>query len=177
MLYILDPQVNAVWSFYGSSGLFEQRPRLFFDSQVPKMSDVVDLAVDQEFLYLLHSDGYMTLCESTGFDFSPTRCADPSPYGDARSGRKSSPLKFDDAHFIQMQVTTPPDPSLFILDDRNQSIYHFSLRRLNAYSASIARKSILTSPSPEQPATSFVVTPNRRILIAFQNKVFFATIP
>ena len=176
MLYILDPQVNAVWSFYGSSGLFEQRPRLFFDSQVPKMSDVVDLAVDQEFLYLLHGDGYMTLCESTGFDFSPTRCADPSPYGDGRSGREPSPLKFDDAHFTQMQVTTPPDPSLFILDDRNQSVYHFSLRRLN-FQRQYRTQINSDFPFPEQPATSFVVTPNRRILIAFQNKIFFAPIP
>ncbi len=175
-LYVLDPQVNAVWYFNGDKGRFENTPSLFFDEQVPQMNDVVDLAVDQEFLYLLHSDGRMTICEASGFEFSPTRCTDPIPYGDARVGQEASPLSFSDAHFLEMQATQPPDPSLYILDDAHASIYHLSLRRLNLqrqYRPEVDPDSII----PSQKATAFAITPNRRALIAFGSQVFWATIP
>lgn len=175
-LYVLDPQLNAVWFYVGDNGVYEQRPRLFFDSQVPNMSDIVDFAVDQEFLYLLHSDGRMTLCEGSGYDFQPTRCTDPAAYGDSRVGREAAPLRFEDARFIQIQSTQPPDPSLFILDDAGTSIYHFSLRKLN-YQRQYRQQINSDFPFPNQLPTSFVITPNRRIIIAFKNQVYFGAIP
>jgi hypothetical protein len=118
----------------------------------------------------------MTLCEGSSFDFQLTRCADPAPYGDSRSGREPSPLRFEDAHFIQVQTTQPPDPSLFILDNAENSVYHFSLRRLN-YQRQYRQFVDADFPFPGTLPSSFVVTPNRRILIAFQNQVYFGSIP
>lgn len=175
MLYVLDPQVNAVWSYFGTNGVFENRPRLFFDNQVPQMADVIDMAVYSEFLYLLHANGTVTICEASGFEFVPTRCTDPAPFGDPRNGREPSPMTFQDAHFIQLQVTQPPDSSLFILDDMNKSIYHFS-RQLNLQRQ--YRPEIQTDfPLPKDAPTTFVVTPNRKVVMAFGNQVFFAQVP
>lgn len=175
-LYLLDPLLNAVWFYSGNNGVYELRPRLFFDKQVPKMSDVVHFAVDQEFLYLLHGDGRMGLCEGSGFDFQPTRCNDPTPYGDSRDNRDPSPLRFEDTHFVQLQSTQPPDPSLFILDDSGPAIYHFSLRRLN-FQRQYRQIADADFPFPDKLASAFVVTPNRRLLIAFDNQVFYGSLP
>ena len=175
-IYILDPLVNAVWYIFGNNGIFDQKPRLFFSNQVPKMDDVVDMAVDTGFLYLLHSNGRMTTCEASGFELSPTRCNDPAPYGDARTARDPAPLYFPDARFVQMQTTQPPDPSLFVLDDAHASIYHFSLRRLNLQRQYRAEYDP-DFPLPDEAPSAFVITPNRRALLAFGNQVYYAPLP
>ncbi|HCE16669.1 MAG TPA: hypothetical protein DEQ80_02300 [Anaerolinea thermolimosa] len=173
-LYVLDAKVNAVYRYFRSDGmLFASPPRLYFDNQIPHMTDVIDMAVDQEYLYLLHQDGSMTTCSASGFT---TECTDPAPYGDSRHGRVPDPLTFEDARFIRMQTTQPPDPSLYILDDRASSIYHFSLRKLNLqrqYRPQVEPE----YPLPAKAATAFVITPNRRALLAFGNRIFYAPLP
>jgi hypothetical protein len=175
-LYILDPKTNAVYRYDGNNGVFPDRPHLYFDTTIPQMNDVIDLAVDQEFLHLLHSDGRMTVCESSGFAFTATRCTDPAPYGDTRPGFEPAPLTFLGSHFIHIQTTQPPDPSLFALDAANKSIYHLSLRRLNL------QRQYRPLPNgdyqlPNESPTAFAISPNRRALLAFGNQVFFAMIP
>ncbi len=174
VLYVLDPQTNAVYRYPGENGpAFNGGPRFYFGNLVPTLTDVVDFAVDQEFLYLLHADGSMTTCTDAG---AATECTDPAPYGDSRPGRDPAPLRFEDAGFIRMQTTQPPDPSLYILDKEAASIYHFSLRKLNLqrqYRAVVGAD----YPLPARPATAFVVTPNRRALLAFNDQVFFAPLP
>lgn len=173
-LYVLDAKVNAVYRYFHSDGmLFASPPRLYFDNQIPHMTDVIDMAVDQEYLYLLHQDGSMTTCSASGFT---TECTDPAPYGDSRHGRTPDPLTFEDARFIRMQATQPPDPSLYVLDEAHSSIYHFSLRKLNLqrqYRPQIEPE----YPLPAKAATAFVITPNRRALMAFGNRVFYAPLP
>jgi hypothetical protein len=174
VLYVLDPQVNAVYRYYGDGGpVFNSGPRFYFGNMIPTLTDVIDIAVDQQFLYMLHEDGTMTTCTDAGFS---TECADPAPYGDGRSGRMSEPLWFDDARFIRLQTTQPPDPSLYVLDQAAASIYHFSLRKLNLqrqYRAQVEQD----YPLPAAPATAFAVTPNRRVMLAFGDQVFFAPLP
>ncbi len=175
-LYVLDPKANAVYRFEGADGVFTERPHLYFDNDIPQMGDVVDLAVDQEFLYMLHADGRMTVCESSGFAFAATKCTDPAPYGDSRPGYDPAPLAFPGSRFTHIQTTQPPDPSLFALDAANKAIYHLSLRRLNLQRQ---YRSVVDAnfPLPNEAASAFAVAPNRRVLIAFGNKVFFAPFP
>ncbi len=174
-LYVMDPKTNAVYRYDGKDGIFENPPHLYFDNVIPQMSDVIDLAVNQEFLYLLHVDGRMTVCESGGFAFAATKCTDPAPYGDSRPGYEAAPLTFAGARFTQIQTTEPPDPSLFALDAANKSIYHLSLRRLNLQRQ---YRSVVDGnfPLPDEAATAFAVA-HRRVLIAFGNKLFFAAVP
>lgn len=175
-LYVLDPKFNAVYWYSGQRGLYADSPHLYFDENIPQMADVIDLAVDQEFLYLLHADGEMTICSSGGVSYGATRCTDPAPYGDGRAGYESSPLVFPGANFTQIQTTEPPDPSLFALDNQNTSIYHLSQRRLNLQRQ---YRPLVDSdfPVPNRMPTAFAVSPNRRALLAFGNQVFFAPLP
>jgi hypothetical protein len=174
VLYVLDPTTNGVYRYFAEKGLvFAGPPRLYFDEQIPHLTDVIDLAADQQFLYLLHADGSMTTCTDAGFS---TECSDPAPYGDSRSGRPADPLTFEGTGFLRLQTTQPPDPSLYVLDDQATSIYHFSLRRLNLQ-RQYRPELDPDYPLPDRKATAFVVTPNRRAMLAFGNLVFYAPLP
>ena len=174
VLYVLDPTMNGVYRFFAEKGMvFAGPPRLYFDSQIPHLTDVIDLAADQQYLYLLHADGSMTTCTDAGFT---TECSDPAPYGDSRAGRPADPLTFEDATFLRLQTTQPPDPSLYVLDDQAASIYHLSLRRLNLQ-RQYRPELDPDYPLPDRKATAFVITPNRRAMLAFGNLVFSAPLP
>jgi hypothetical protein len=175
-LFVLDPASNAVYYYDGQNGIYDTPPRLYFDNDIPHMADVIDMAVDQEYLYLLHASGQMTVCESSGFAFSGTKCTDPTPYGDLRAGYEPSPLAFAGSQLMQIQTTQPPDPSIFALDTINRSIYHLSLRRLNLQRQYLPA---LDSdfPLPNSAPSAFAITPNRRAILAFGNQVFFASLP
>lgn len=176
MLYVLDNTANMVYWYAGDKGIYADAPRLYFDLDIPNLTDVIDLAVDQEFLYLLHATGEMTVCTASGTSYANTRCNDPMPYGDLRAGYEPSPLSFAGARFTQLQTTLPPDPSLFILDTANQSVYHLSLRRLNLQRQYLSQTSA-NFPFPNRAPSAFAVTPNRRLLVAFDNQLFFAPLP
>ena len=167
-LYVLDPPANAVWIYRNID--LSQEPRLFFGSQVPFMPDVIDLAVNHNDLYLLHSDGHITTCTFSGLQESPTRCQDPTIFYDSRVGRQNGPI-IHDAPFNQILYTQPPDPSIYLLDPVNQAIYHFSLR------LTFQRQFRSLTNLGEGEATAFTISPNRTIFIATGNRVFYADLP
>ncbi len=61
------------------------------------MQDVIDLAVNDFDLFLLHEDGHLTTCEYSGLAESPTRCEDPAIISDPRPGRQSGAIIPDTA--------------------------------------------------------------------------------
>lgn len=176
ILYVLDVTNNAVWRYDGSDLIFPDLPRLFFDHEVPMMADASDLTVYQDDLYILHQSGQMSRCTYSGFDFSPTRCTDPAPYEDVRSGRERNPAVFADAQFMHMQVTQPPEASLYILDGKKgPAIYQFSLQ---LYLARVLRPAVGVDFSiPNQAVTAFAITPGRLAVLAFGNQLYYATLP
>jgi hypothetical protein len=167
-LYVLDPPVNAVWIYRNLENA--QQPRFFFGDQIPPMQDVIDLAVNSDDLYLLHSDGHITTCTYSSFQGSPTRCEEPAAYIDPRPGRENSAV-IQDALFNQIFFSPPPDPSIYMLDPSGQAIYHFSLR------LAFQRQFRAVDPLPEGPATAFAVSPNRTVFLAIGNRVFYAALP
>jgi hypothetical protein len=174
-LYVLDIQNNAVWIYLGQNLGFGDRPHLFFDNSIPHLADVIDLAEYDGDLYLLHEDGKMTLCTYKSASFASTRCQDPAKYGDQRPGHSGQLLTFQGAHFIQMETTVPPDPSLYVLDTSGTAIYHFSLR-LNL------QKQLRPEPGgdtslPSGPPSAFTITSDRVALFAYGNQVYSANLP
>ena len=91
---------------------------------------------------------------------------------DYRPGRENLPLA-PPAPFTQIQVTSPPDPSLFLLEPKSQSIYHFSLRNL-----AFQRQYLPENPLPAREATAFAVdTLQRNLFIALGNEIYYAVMP
>ena len=173
-LYILDPFSNAVWVYLKSE--LGVQPSLYFDEEIPFMQDVDDLAANSSEVYLLHTDGRMTLCFSTGLITAPTRCNDQR-YIDSRPGRENTPL-IEQSPFTQVQASEPPDPSLFLLESSGQAIYHFSLRNLVFQRKYLPQNPLSTQSATAQPATAFAVNPLRRLIfLAVGSQVYYANLP
>jgi hypothetical protein len=174
-LDVLDTQNNAVWRFTGDSMSFPDQPRMFFDTNIPNLSDTIDLASYEDELFILHRDGKMTWCTFSNFSFSPTKCKDPAEYYDAREGHDLVPLPFSENNFIQMQTTQPPDPSLYVLDGKASTIYHFSMR-LNLQ-RELRPQDSADYPLPKSAITAFAITPSMTAILAYGNQVFYSPLP
>jgi len=119
------------------------------------MQDVIDMAVNQNDLFLLDADGHLTTCVFSGFVESPTRCEDPAIFTDPRPGLEDG-VKIQDARFSEIQFAPPPDPSIYLLDPEKSAIYHFSVR------LTLQRQYQSSQPLPDGRATSFAVNRGNR---------------
>jgi hypothetical protein len=173
-LYVLDPGKNAVWIYW--KGNVEKEPELFFSETVPDLSEVIDFAVSETDLYLLHADGHMALCTYSNWGGAPTRCSDPANYIDLRKGKENQNLKTENP-FTSIFASSPPDPSLYLFDPKTPAIYHFSLRQLT-YHRQYQPSSESASIFSETPASAFTINVDTRMFyIARGLQVFFANIP
>ncbi len=171
-LLILDPVSNAIWRVVGDGVGFPNQPHLFFDREIPDLSDVIDLAMYEDDLLLLRKNGLITRCTFNNFGTSPTRCQDPAGYGD----RDGEPIPiFTVVKFIKLATVPTPDPSIYILDINGPTIYHFSLR-LNLHSR-LRFQTLDEYSLPDQPVTAFAVASNRVAWIALGNHVYYTPLP
>jgi Flp pilus assembly protein TadG len=167
-LFVLDPQVNAVWIYRNLE--VSQQPRLYFGDSVPPMQDVIDMAVYNDDLFLLHTDGHTTKCVYSGMAQSPTRCEDPFPYSDNRPGRSHGPV-IEDGIFTQIFYASFPERSIFYLEPKNQSIFYFSVQ------LTLQSQYQPKEPLAEGNATAFAISPNRIAFLAIGNNVYYAAMP
>ena len=169
-LYVLDPPANAVWVY--PKGALSGEPRLYFDEYIPPMQDTIDLATAADELYLLHSDGHLTLCQTSNLDVSPTRCTEPAPFLDSRPGLVDTVLVPTNP-YTQIQYSQPPDPALYLLEPTNQAIDLFSLQRLT-----FQRRYLPLEILSGGPATAYAVdTLNRTLFLAAGNNVYYGRMP
>ena len=175
-LYILDSGKNTVWMYRGSGINYVVTPTPLFDESVPDLGGAIDLAADQEEIYILNADGHMITCQyGENKDLKKTACQDPTPYTDDRLGREKSPWIFLDSHFISMQATHLPNSSIFILDEVNRAVFQLSYQ-LNL-EATLKVMPSRTYPIPTQAPTAFTVSTSQSIFLAFSNQLYFATLP
>lgn len=132
-LYVLDPEINAVWVYDASGGLFTGSPELYFVEEVPDMSTAIDIAMAQDELYILYKDGSIDRCRRTrssseedGTQFR-VECVDDLEYQDERAGFAPSP-ELPNGTPSSMVYSAPPEPSLFFLDREQGTVFHYSMR-------------------------------------------------
>jgi hypothetical protein len=168
-LYVLDPEKNAVWIYWNMDKATQ--PEAFFTENFPPMADVIDMAVEKNDMYLLHVDGHTTLCTYSELGVSPSQCTDPLPYMDSRPGHEGQPLAPYPA-FNKIVNTQPPDPSTYLLDPKNQALYHFSQRL--AYQRQLRPQ----NPIGGGDASAFAFRPdNRLVFLVVGNQVYYAGMP
>ena len=173
-LDVLDGKNNIVWRYEDLDLDFQGQPRDFFDNERPTdLSSVIDLEASDEFLFILRADGQMAVCEfRTGMTY--TRCNDPTAYHMIIGGKTDVGVTIPPAQFIQMQITQPPEPSLFILDASGPAVYHFS-HKLNMKLQ--YRPDLQDRWLPDRTVSAFVVTPARNLVLAFGNRLYIAPLP
>jgi hypothetical protein len=167
-LFVLDPKVNAVWIYRNME--VSQPPRLYFGDTIPPMQDVIDMAVYNDDLFLLHADGHTTKCVYSGMAQSPTRCDDPFPYSDNRPGRVHGPV-IEDGAFTQIFYASFPERSIFYLEPRNQAIFYFSVQ------LTLQWQYQPKTPLANGDATAFAISPNHIAFLAIANNVYYAAMP
>lgn len=168
-LYVLDPQANAIWIYRGLD--VSKQPQRFFSGQNPSIDHAIDLAVNNDTLYVLHADSHITTCEYSTLVGSPSRCEDPATFSEPRVGLESGPLVYG-AQFNEILFLPPPDPSIYLLDPFAKSVYHFSVQL--AFQRQFQSRTSL----PNDPATSFTINrANLTIFIATGNQVYYANLP
>ncbi len=173
-LFILDILKDTMLSYRGTNQAFDQNPNWFFDDEKPKLSDLIAISAYGNDVYMLHADGSMSLCTYRLGRDDTTKCNDVS-YFDERPGAETEPRVMGGTRFIQLISTEPPQSSLFILDADTPAIYQFSLRL-----TFIKQIRPLTNDDysvPQVPATAFVVTPGRNILLAFGDVIYKGFLP
>lgn len=173
-MLVLDTGANAVWRYEGLNAEYLNPPRFFFDSQVPNLTGAIDLFLNRDELFVLNQDGHMLQCTFSNIFQTPTRCTDPYPYQMAPINQPSQEVVAPSARFERMQMTQPPEPSIYILDSSGPAVYQFSLV-LN-FVAQI-RPDPDGQPLPQGQATGFVVTRGRNLVLAFGNQIYSGLLP
>lgn len=173
--FVLDPGTRQIWIYRNNN--FTQSPDLFFDQDIPALESAIDMAADQQDLYLLHQDGHITQCTISGFGVAVTQCTDPALYVDARPGREGLML-IPETAFTEVRSTQPPDPSIYLLEPDTASLYHFSLRlayqRQLRPQPNVAVSGLVGSRS----ASAFTISPDlRTAFLAFDDEVVYASMP
>jgi len=132
-LYVLDPVTNAVWIYDATDGLFSGTPALFFAEAVPALATAIDLALAQDELIILHSQGNIDRCARV-VENAPdgalrirVECDEQPEFLDERPGMAARST-IPGADPLQMVYSPPPEPSLFFLDADTGSIFQYSMR-------------------------------------------------
>lgn len=169
-LHVLDPLTNAVWLYFGDEFSYVEAPRFFFGADVPSMQQAIDFDLQANDLYILNLEGEIALCRFSDDTDNPTKCEDPAEYQDSRPGHENG-SQIEGAHFLQIQVTDPPEPSVYLFDPIAHSVYQFSLR-LN-----LVRQFKAKNVLEEGVASAFAINPNRAIFLAFDHQLYIAFFP
>jgi hypothetical protein len=172
-LYVLDARSRAVWVYVGKDGSFVDRPYFFFGGQIPELADAIDLAVNNDDLYILHSDGHLSTCSYSRIAAVPTRCVDPAPLVNPLPAYKDTDL-FSTAHFTQMMFTPAPDSTLLLLDSDSQGVFRFTPRTLELQSQ-LRPLAGRDNQLPQGIVGAMTVSPNHILYFAIQDKLYFAT--
>lgn len=174
-LYLLDIPNNSLWIYTSENGIFKDGPVSLTTTTALDLANAVDLAVNGPDLYLLENDGHLAVCTISYVNTAPTQCSDPATFSDTRPGREPNPIIFTGTVFGQIEYIPPPDPSIFLFDDKTNGVYHFSLK-LNLHRV-IKPQMTGTNRLPKSTATAFTISPNRTIFVAFDDQVYVAIAP
>ncbi|KAF0106665.1 MAG: hypothetical protein FD146_2464, partial [Anaerolineaceae bacterium] len=177
-LFALDSK--AVW-IYGYDD--EQKtfidPIAFFGEQVPQnMSQAIDLAANGSDLFLLFSDGHVTVCTFSGLVESKTTCLDPATFVDTRAGHQSGP-SITDAVFSQLAFDAPYNTSLYLLEPNTHAVYKISPHPTSLELGGQFHASVKTEKETFQntPASALAIGTDRTLFLCIGNQVYFAAMP
>ena len=174
-LYVLDTAANTIRVYQATNYQFLDAPTDFFEGITaggkPDISQIIDLTVNGQELYLLREDGMLVDCVSSGLSSEPVICENPVAYVDGRVGKEDQGVTMPESNYISVLYTEPPDPAINILDAVNADIYQFSLR-FKLYRR--FRPDLGDYEVESTTATAFTIGIDRIAFIAFGHQVFYA---
>lgn len=178
-LYVLDAPGSAVWVYFGTvDAQFPNKPYYFFENQIPlAMQQAAGLAVNGDDLYLLFrdpetKDGYLTTCTLSRLSTAPTRCNDPALFVDTRPGYQGG-IRLADGKFSQIAFSSPPDPSVVLLQPFTREVFKFSARALELQKI-LRDQPDKQNPLPEGVVTAMAFSPNKSLFLFVGGELYVA---
>lgn len=169
-LYILDTQASAVWEYlFNNSNGFIYEPSNYYGSYTPFLSDIVDFAMYREYSYFLRKNSNLLVCDYTGYR---PDCRD---YTDIQNEDGSVFVGFDNHRFKKIIINASPDNSIYIMDEKLQSVLNLSVK-MNYIRYIVPNRSI-DEISQYSIATGFGITGQNRLLWSYQNDLYTANMP
>ncbi|HMN12467.1 MAG TPA: hypothetical protein PKD55_09110 [Bellilinea sp.] len=175
VLHVLDDRLGRIWRYEATALNFTNLPRDFFEGTEISMAGVVSAADNQDDLYILFSDNHLAMCTYNYIPGTPTRCVDPMFFHKEMPGADPLDEYAVGEKLTQIQVTSPPEPSVFLLDTSGHSLFQYSL--MMNYVRQIQPLSTEMNPLPTIDPTAAVVTTNRVVVFAYGNKLYSAPLP
>jgi hypothetical protein len=166
-----DFEINAMAGI-----VFSSHPRDYLGTEEIDLGGLVDIIVNKEDVFIMHSDSHMTTCQYNAYrQGNPTECLDPAPYGDSRIGYEKNPLVYFDTDFSVIQETFYPNAAFYILDSASSAVMQFSsqlnLERL------LKPQPSKTYPLPDKAMTGLGVTTDKEIFLAYGNQLYVGEMP
>ncbi len=182
-IYLLDKAANAVW-FYSLEELTKTQnqnpdifPTFFFSENIPNLSNVMDVTINEEILFALYPDQHVALCtyqtEYNGGFITTTECQNPAIFEDSRNEIEQTPI-IQGSKFDQITSSPSPEPSVFFAD--------FSTKQIFQFSQTLKLNQVFEPQSNfiDETATAFDVSPGykpyRTIVMAFGNEIYIAKV-
>jgi hypothetical protein len=175
-LYVLDSgsKNRDIYRYPSNDYAFDQVPESIFSSNIPEnLAGSLDISVNQEELFLVHSNGQLTRC-----NLNQLTCENDTGYGLILGGKtRESYSVLPGSEISQVYVTLPPDPSIYFMDEKNQAIYHFSMALNLQQQISPNLSSHANNLDESSKLTAFTVNPNGIIHFAYGNLIYFGYLP
>ncbi len=175
-LYLLDvnERTRDIYKYSSNGLLFDENPSSLFKENIPEdLTEMTDMAVYQDSLFVLNQSGELMKCS---LGYSQTNCEQNAGYGIIFSGKdRQNVEKLNGTELVQLQTTQPPDPSLFFLDEQGPAVYHFSLA-INMQKQIRADTSRLLI-KPEGTMTGFTISTSGIVHFAFGHQLYFGFLP
>jgi hypothetical protein len=172
-ILVLDTQNNGLWRYELGAQGYDGTAHLFFDAQIPNLKDVVATGLLGDELYLLHETGQMSVCTYGALkEYKPTSCQDPAAFSDGGASQGTQALTLPGTQFVAMQVTQPPDASLYLLDRNQPALYRFS-RQLGI-------DDVLELQLGQQTgglASAFALAGDGTLFVSFGDRLYTAHLP
>lgn len=170
-LMILDPVQNAIWIYRGISTQFDRAVDSYFEDMPVNLSQALEIAVNRDELFILHEDGHSSHYVASNITGLVTG-QDSLAYSDIRAS--TPPIDFSEINLGRLTYSPPPDPSIYYLAPATAELYQFSLKlNLNR----VLRSGSVQGALPIGEVDAFAVTSNQLVFLAFDNRLYHATLP
>lgn len=165
-LYIFDPGANEIWQYDRTGGIFSDRPKNYFVGQTPDLSTAIGFSIAQGDVFILRADGRLIYCQRNA-ETLETACLDNALFTDTRPGYTSGERLTDVQTAAMLYYDPPPEPSLYLLDKSQNSIYQLSLKL-------VLQRQFRPVASPESSFAAVAVAPDKSLLVAAGNNIYRA---
>ncbi len=121
-LYLLDSADNSMWvyGFQQNQGFYND-PDSYFGGSAPDLQETVDFQVLNNYSWFLRNNGSLIYCDYTGYT---ANCQNINTL----KSENGNDIDLERMHFSMIKANISPDNSIYVMDNKLQTILNLSLK-------------------------------------------------